>query len=215
MVTSNLVPAPLQPRGRCPWGRGSPGEPDLQGAPAPLLPGPGRVQQGESLPQTHGAGERAEHQVKRGACSPRLPAGSEAPARPLGSGWGSGRSARELCSPARPCAHGNTVGSLVACSRRDLLRVSLEPGRGVRGRAGEAEAAPLLQEPESFSSSQQLFPPREQLELPGDCALRRAAGCGRPGVSASLLPRPLLRCKPSDPLTYLMGKLSQQNILRL
>lgn len=40
-----------------------PGEPDLQGAPAPLLSGEGSVQQGQGVAQTDGAGERAQHQV--------------------------------------------------------------------------------------------------------------------------------------------------------
>lgn len=40
-----------------------PGEPDLQGAPAPLLAGQGGVQQGQGVTETHGAGERAQHQV--------------------------------------------------------------------------------------------------------------------------------------------------------
>lgn len=40
-----------------------PGESDLQGAPASLLSGEGGFQQGQSVAQTHGAGERAQHQV--------------------------------------------------------------------------------------------------------------------------------------------------------
>lgn len=39
------------------------GESDLQGAPAPLLSGEGGFQQGQGFPQTHGAGERAQHQA--------------------------------------------------------------------------------------------------------------------------------------------------------
>lgn len=39
------------------------GESDLQGAPASLLSGEGGFQQGQSFTQTHGAGERAQHQV--------------------------------------------------------------------------------------------------------------------------------------------------------
>lgn len=36
---------------------------DLQGAPAPLLAGEGGFQQGQGFTQTHGAGERAQHQA--------------------------------------------------------------------------------------------------------------------------------------------------------
>ncbi len=39
------------------------GESDLQGAPASLLSGEGGFQQGQSFTQTHGAGERAQHQA--------------------------------------------------------------------------------------------------------------------------------------------------------
>ena len=39
------------------------GESYLQGAPASLLSGEGGFQQGQGFPQTHGAGERAQHQV--------------------------------------------------------------------------------------------------------------------------------------------------------
>lgn len=39
------------------------GESDLQGAPASLLSGEGGFQQGQGFTQTHGAGERAQHQV--------------------------------------------------------------------------------------------------------------------------------------------------------
>lgn len=49
----------------------SSGEFDLQGAPASLLSGEGGFQQGQGFTQTHGAGERAQHQaVER---SPSLP----------------------------------------------------------------------------------------------------------------------------------------------
>lgn len=39
------------------------GESDLQGAPASLLSGEGGFQQGQGFSQTHGAGERAQHQA--------------------------------------------------------------------------------------------------------------------------------------------------------
>lgn len=38
-------------------------ESHLQGAPASLLPGEGGFQQGQGFSETHGAGERAEHQA--------------------------------------------------------------------------------------------------------------------------------------------------------
>lgn len=46
------------------------GESDLQGAPASLLSGEGGFQQGQSFTQTHGAGERAQHQAVDPSLSP-------------------------------------------------------------------------------------------------------------------------------------------------
>lgn len=43
---------------------------DLQGAPASLLSGEGGFQQGQGFTQTHGAGERAQHQAVDRSCSP-------------------------------------------------------------------------------------------------------------------------------------------------
>lgn len=56
-------PSALQPGAGELDPRRPPGDPDLQGAPAPLLPGEGGLQQGQGLPQAHGAGERAQHQA--------------------------------------------------------------------------------------------------------------------------------------------------------
>lgn len=49
------------------------GESDLQGAPASLLSGEGGFQQGQGFTQTHGAGERAQHQVVDPSLSPPTP----------------------------------------------------------------------------------------------------------------------------------------------
>lgn len=46
------------------------GESDLQGAPAPLLSGEGGFQQGQGFSQTHGTGERAQHQAVDLSLSP-------------------------------------------------------------------------------------------------------------------------------------------------
>lgn len=55
-------------------------ESDLQGAPASLLSGEGGFQQGQSFTETHGAGERAQHQVVDPSLSP--PGATLTPASP-------------------------------------------------------------------------------------------------------------------------------------
>lgn len=55
------------------------GESDLQGAPASLLSGEGSFQQGQGFTQTHGAGERAQHQVVDPSLSPPHPAPPSTP----------------------------------------------------------------------------------------------------------------------------------------
>lgn len=65
-------------------------ESDLQGAPASLLSGEGGFQQGQSVAQTHGAGERAQHQAVDPSLSPpqRHLNNDVAAALRLGCSWG-------------------------------------------------------------------------------------------------------------------------------
>lgn len=58
------------------------GESDLQGAPASLLSGEGGFQQGQSFTQTHGAGERAQHQVVDPPGAFSLPSATWTPTSP-------------------------------------------------------------------------------------------------------------------------------------
>lgn len=64
-------------------------ESDLQGAPASLLSGEGGFQQGQSVAQTHGAGERAQHQAVDPSLSPpQRHLNNDVAALTLGCSWG-------------------------------------------------------------------------------------------------------------------------------
>lgn len=71
------------------------GESHLQGASAPLLSGEGGFQQGQGFPETHGAGERAQHQ----AVEPEAPPPSATLTPALRRSW---EEPRELASQTLP-----------------------------------------------------------------------------------------------------------------
>lgn len=157
--------------------------------------------------------------------SPHPPAGSVGPVRPARQGLGFGMLSRELQFTSEATCSGSPVGSY------DLPLRPVVPSTG----AGEGQEVPR---PHPFSrehavlfSSQKLLPLREELELPrgclhfgGGCAVDSPVGriclehrlCRGPfEVQPPSCPAHSSGASPPDPLAYSMGKLSQQNILRL
>lgn len=88
-ITTTMFVCVLQSRARELDPQRQSRESDLQGAPASLLSGEGGFQQGQSIAQTHGAGERAQHQAVDPSLSPpQHHLNNDVAALTLGCSWG-------------------------------------------------------------------------------------------------------------------------------